>query len=153
MFCGEGRKPAVFLGTHSPRLDEKGRLILPAKFREQLEEGVVVTRGQERCLYVFPLAEFARIADQLRQAPVTSKQARDYLRVFLSGASDESVDRQGRITIPTALRTYAGLTRDCAVIGAGQRVEIWEAAAWDTYLAEQEQAFAEQAEEVVPGLF
>jgi len=143
----------VFLGTHSPRLDEKGRLILPAKFREQLEEGVVVTRGQERCLYVFPLAEFARIADQLRQAPVTSKQARDYLRVFLSGASDESVDRQGRITIPTALRTYAGLTRDCAVIGAGTRVEIWEATAWDTYLSEQEQAFAEQAEEVVPGLF
>jgi MraZ protein len=143
----------MFLGTHSPRLDEKGRLILPAKFREQLEDGVVVTRGQERCLYVFPVAEFARLADQLRQAPVTSKQARDYLRVFLSGASDEIVDRQGRVTIPTALRTYAGLTRDCAVIGAGQRVEIWEAAAWDSYLAEQEQVFAEQAVEVVPGLF
>jgi MraZ protein len=143
----------VFLGTHSPRLDDKGRLILPAKFREQLEEGVVVTRGQERCLYVFPLAEFARIAEQLRQAPVTSKQARDYLRVFLSGASDESVDRQGRMTIPTALRTYAGLTRDCAVIGAGTRVEIWDATAWDSYLNEQEQAFAEQAEEVIPGLF
>lgn len=143
----------MFLGTHSPRLDDKGRLILPAKFRDQLEEGVVVTRGQERCLYVFPVAEFARLADQLRQAPVTSKQARDYLRVFLSGASDELVDRQGRVTIPTALRTYAGLTRDCAVIGAGQRVEIWDATAWDTYLAEQEQVFAEQADEVVPGLF
>ncbi len=143
----------MFLGTHSPRLDDKGRLILPARFRDQLEEGVVVTRGQERCLYVFPVAEFARLADQLRQAPVTSKQARDYLRVFLSGASDEMVDRQGRVTIPTALRTYAGLTRDCAVIGAGQRVEIWDATAWDTYLAEQEQVFAEQADEVVPGLF
>ena len=143
----------MFLGTHSPRLDDKGRLILPAKFRDQLEEGVVVTRGQERCLYVFPVAEFARLADQLRQAPVTSKQARDYLRVFLSGASDELVDRQGRVTIPTALRTYAGLTRDCAVIGAGQRVEIWDATAWETYLAEQEQVFAEQADEVIPGLF
>ena len=143
----------MFLGTHSPRLDEKGRLILPAKFREQLEEGVVVTRGQERCLYVFPVAEFARLADQLRQAPVTSKQARDYLRVFLSGASDELVDRQGRVTIPTALRTYAGLDREVAVIGAGQRVEIWDLGAWETYLNEQEQVFAEQAEEVVPGLF
>ena len=143
----------MFLGTHSPRLDEKGRLILPAKFREQLEAGVVVTRGQERCLYVFPAAEFERLAEQLRQAPVTSKQARDYLRVFLSGASDEVPDKQGRITLPTNLRTYAGLDRDCAVIGAGQRVEIWDAAAWDSYLAEQEQAFAEQAEEVVPGLF
>jgi MraZ protein len=143
----------MFLGTHTPRLDDKGRLILPAKFREQLEAGVVVTRGQERCLYVFPSAEFERVAGQLRQAPVTSKQARDYLRVFLSGASDEQLDRQGRITIPTALRTYAGLDRDCAVIGAGERVEIWDAAAWDSYLVEQEPAFAEQAEEVVPGLF
>ena len=143
----------MFLGTHSPRLDDKGRLILPAKFREQLEAGVVVTRGQERCLYVFPLAEFERLAEALRQAPVTSKQARDYLRIFLSGASDEAMDKQGRVTIPPALRGYAGLDRDCAVIGAGQRVEIWDATAWQTYLTEQEQAFAEQAEEVIPGLF
>lgn len=143
----------MFLGTHAPRLDDKGRLILPAKFREQMEEGVVVTRGQERCLYVFPAAEFERLAGQLRQAPVTSKQARDYLRVFLSGASDEVPDKQGRITLPTHLRSYAGLDRDCTVIGAGERVEIWDAGAWEAYLAEQEQAFAEQAEEVVPGLF
>ncbi|GAB3262848.1 division/cell wall cluster transcriptional repressor MraZ [Kineosporia babensis] len=143
----------MFLGTHTPRLDDKGRLILPAKFREQLEAGVIVTRGQERCLYVFPVDEFSRIAGQLRQAPVTSKQARDYLRVFLSGASDEAVDKQGRVTIPAMLRTYAGLNRDCAVIGAGERIEIWDLAAWESYLSEQEQAFAEQAEEVVPGLF
>ncbi len=143
----------MFLGTHSPRLDDKGRMILPAKFRDELREGVVVTRGQERCLYVFPASEFARLAEQLRQAPVTSKQARDYLRVFLSGASDEAVDGQGRITIPAALRHYAGLSRDCSVIGAGQRVEIWDASAWEQYLNEQEQVFAEQAEEVIPGLF
>jgi MraZ protein len=143
----------MFLGTHTPRLDDKGRLILPAKFREQLEEGVIVTRGQERCLYVFPVEEFSRISEQLRQAPVTSKQARDYLRVFLSGASDEAVDKQGRVTIPAMLRTYAGLNRDCAVIGAGQRIEIWDLTAWESYLQEQEQTFAEQAEEVVPGLF
>ena len=143
----------MFLGTHSPRLDEKGRLILPAKFRDQMDEGVVITRGQERCLYVFPAAEFERLAGQLRQAPVTSKQARDYLRVFLSGASDEAVDRQGRVTIPPVLRSYAGLYRDRAVIGAGERVEIWAAEAWEAYLAQQEQAFAEQADEVVPGLF
>jgi MraZ protein len=143
----------MFLGTHTPRLDDKGRLILPAKFREQLEKGVIVTRGQERCLYVFPVDEFSRLSEQLRQAPVTSKQARDYLRVFLSGASDEAVDKQGRVTIPAMLRTYAGLNRDCAVIGAGQRIEIWDLTAWESYLQEQEQAFAEQAEEVVPGLF
>jgi MraZ protein len=143
----------VFLGTHSPRLDDKGRLILPARFRDQLAGGLVVTRGQERCLYVFPAREFERIHEQLRQAPVTSKQARDYLRVLLSGASDEVPDKQGRITLPPALRAYAGLERDCAVIGAGSRVEIWDAGAWERYLAEQETAFSETAEEVVPGLF
>src|SRR4051812_2791291 len=143
----------MFLGTYLPRLDDKGRLILPAKFRDQLEAGAVGTRGQERCLYVFPRAGFGRIPAQLRPAPGTRKQARDFLRVCLSGASDEVPDKQGRIAIPTVLRTYAGLERDCAVIGAGQRVEIWDAEAWEQYLARQEEAFAEQAEEVVPGLF
>ena len=142
----------MFLGTHSPRLDDKGRLILPAKFREKLAGGLVVTRGQERCLYVFAMDEFVRIADQMRSAPMTSKSARDYLRVFLSGASDEIPDKQGRVTIPTTLREYAGLDRDLAVIGAGSRIEIWDAGAWARYLADQEQAFSEQAEEVVPGL-
>ena len=143
----------MFLGTHTPRLDDKGRLILPARFRDQLAPGLVLTRGQERCLYVFTTAEFARLHEQLRQAPTSSKQARDYLRVLLSGASDEMPDKQGRITIPTQLRTYAGLDREVTVIGAGSRVEIWDTPAWETYLAEQEEAFATTAEEVVPGLF
>lgn len=143
----------MFLGTHSPRLDDKGRLILPARFRDQLAPGLVLTRGQERCLYVFTTVEFGRLHEQLRQAPTSSKQARDYLRVLLSGASDEMPDKQGRITIPTQLRTYAGLDREVTVIGAGSRVEIWDTPAWETYLAEQEEAFATTAEEVVPGLF
>jgi MraZ protein len=142
----------VFLGTHSPRLDDKGRLFLPAKFRAQLADGLVVTRGQERCLYVFDMAEFVRLAEQMRSTPVTSRAARDYLRVFLSGASDEVPDKQGRITIPPALRQYAGLDRECTVIGAGARVEIWDAGAWTTYLEATEQAFSDQAEEVIPGL-
>ncbi len=142
----------MFLGTHAPRLDDKGRLILPAKFRDQLAEGLVMTKGQERCLYVFPMAEFERITEAMRQAPVTSKAARDYMRVFLSGASDEVPDRQGRVTIPTSLRRYAGLERDCVVIGAGSRIELWDAPSWDRYLAEQEQAFSELSEEVLPGL-
>lgn len=143
----------MFLGTHLPRLDEKGRLILPAKFRDQLEAGVVVTRGQERCLYLFPIAEFRAHAERLRAAPVTSKRARDHLRVLLSGAYDEVPDRQGRITLPAALRGYAGLQREVAVLGMGERVEIWDASSWESYLAEQEQTYSDQAEEVVPGLF
>ncbi|MFW6187828.1 MAG: division/cell wall cluster transcriptional repressor MraZ, partial [Actinomycetota bacterium] len=93
----------MFLGTYSPRLDEKGRLILPAKYREELAEGLVLTRGQERCLYVFSVREFERVHEQLRAAPLSSKQARDYIRVFLSGASDEVPDKQGRVTIPPPL--------------------------------------------------
>jgi MraZ protein len=143
----------MFLGTHTPRLDEKGRLFLPAKFRDELAGGLVVTKGQERCLFVFPMAEFSRVADQLRAAPMTHKAARAYSRVFFASAHDEVPDRQGRITIPAHLREYAGLDRDCVVIGASTRVEIWDRQAWDTYLAESEEAFAEVAEEVLPGVF
>jgi MraZ protein len=143
----------MFLGTHAPKLDEKGRLILPAKFRDELASGLVLTRGQEHCVYVFSQREFESLHEKIRQAPVTSKQARDYLRVFLSGASAEVPDKQNRVTIPAALRTYAGLDRDLVVIGAGSRAEIWDAQAWETYLEEQETAFANTEEEVIPGLF
>jgi MraZ protein len=142
----------VFLGTHSPRLDEKGRLFLPARFRDELADGLVITKGQERCLYVFTSAEFARRADALQAASINAKAARDYGRIFFSSASDEVPDKQGRIIIPPPLRTYAGLDRDCTVIGANTRVEIWDAAAWESYAAAQEQAFAELSEEVAPGL-
>ena len=104
----------MFLGTHAPRLDEKGRLFLPAKYRDELSGGVVITKGQERCLYVFPQDVFGRITE--------------------------------------ALRTYAGLDRDCVVIGANTRLEIWDAQAWETYLAAQEDSFSEAAEEVLPGI-
>ncbi|MGR4009592.1 division/cell wall cluster transcriptional repressor MraZ [Leucobacter sp. 1207-22] len=143
----------MFLGTFTPRLDEKGRLILPAKFRAELADGLVITRGQEHCLYVFSEREFAEMHDRIRQAPVTSKQARDYLRVFLSGAHPDSPDKQHRVTIPQSLRDYAGLDRELAVIGAGSRAEIWDAEAWTRYLSEQESAFSEIEEEVIPGMF
>ena len=89
---GASARPARFLGTHHPRLDDKGRLFLPAKFRDRLAGGLVITPGQERCLYVFPEPEFDRIFDRIRQAPVTSKAARDYQRMFMAKASDETVD-------------------------------------------------------------
>jgi MraZ protein len=142
----------VFLGTHAPRLDEKGRLILPAKYREELAGGVVITKGQERCLYLFPQEEFTRITEALRTAPVTAKSVRDYSRVFFASASDETPDKQGRVTIPAALRDYAGLQRDCVVIGANTRLEIWDAEAWTSYLDQQEDAFSDASEEVLPGV-
>jgi MraZ protein len=147
-----GRWAPVFLGTHTPRLDEKGRLILPAKYRDELAPGLVLTKGQERCLYVFPLPEFDRLTQALRTAPVTAKSVRDYSRVFFASASDEVPDKQGRITLPPALREYAGLQRDCVVIGANTRLEIWGAEAWTSYLDQQEDAFSDASEEVLPGV-
>jgi MraZ protein len=142
----------VFLGTYAPRLDEKGRIIMPAKFAEELADGVVLTRGQEHCIYVFAQAEFERMHETLRQAPLASKEARSFLRVFLSGAHAEMPDKQRRVTIPPALRAYAGLERDLAVLGVGDRVEIWDASAWERYLAEHEDEFSDTAGEVVPGI-
>ena len=142
----------MFLGTHSPRLDDKGRMFLPAKYREDLADGVVITKGQERCLYVFPAEEFARITEALRAAPVTAKAVRDYSRVFFASASDEAPDKQGRVTIPQGLRDYAGLQRECVVIGANTRLEIWDSAAWTAYLSNQEDAFSAASEEVLPGV-
>jgi MraZ protein len=141
----------VFLGTHTPRLDDKGRLILPARFRDELAGGVVITKGQERCLYGFPMPEFQRIAEQLRATPMTNKAARAYSRVFFASAHDEVPDKQGRVTIPAHLREYAGLDRDLAVIGASSRVEIWDKTSWENYLTESEDDFADIEEGVLPG--
>ena len=142
----------MFFGTYTPRLDEKGRLALPAKFREALREGLVMTKGQDRCLYVFPRSDFARVTEQLASAPVTDKRTRDFLRVFYSGAADEVPDKQGRVTVPPQLRSYANLDRDCVVIGANARIEIWESQAWEQFMAAQEQTFSEMEDEVVPGV-
>lgn len=141
-----------FLGTHTPKLDDKGRLTLPAKYRDHLVDGLVITRGQERCLYVFAPEDFLKAATAMQAAPTTSRGVRDFMRMFLSGASDETPDRQGRITIPPVLREYAGLERECTVIGAGSRFEIWNETAWQEYSAQVEPAYADQSEEVIPGI-
>ena len=111
----------------------------------------MICKGQDRCLYVFPVTEFSRVTDALRTAPVTDRRVRDYSRVLFASASNEKPDGQGRITVPPPLRQYAGLTKDSVVIGANTRVEVWDAQAWQSYLDNTEQSFAD-AEEVLPGL-
>ena len=144
---------ALFLGTHAPRLDDKGRVFLPAKYREDLAEGLVVTRGQEHCLYVFTKARFEELARSFSSASFTSAPARDLHRLFFSGAFDEVPDKTGRVTIPARLRQYADLERAVVVIGAGDRLEIWDAPTWEAFLATKEDAFsALSSVEVVPGL-
>lgn len=142
----------MFLGTHTPRLDDKGRLALPARFRSELEGGLVIAKGHERCLFVFTVAEFDRLTEGMR-GPVTDKRLRSYSRVFFASASLEIPDSQGRVTVPAPLRQYAGLEKDCVVIGASTRVEVWDAANWQTYLNENEQNFADAEEEAMPGFF
>lgn len=143
----------MFLGTYEPKLDDKGRVFLPAKFREDMEGGIVLTRGQEHCIYAFPASRFDDMTKDLLTAPLSSKQARDWIRVMLSGAYKEAPDKQGRISIPADLRAYAGLGRELTVIGAGSRAEIWNAESWREYLAVQEEVFSQTAEEIIPGMF
>ncbi|MGB3414334.1 MAG: division/cell wall cluster transcriptional repressor MraZ [Microbacteriaceae bacterium] len=142
----------MLLGEFNPKLDEKNRLILPAKLRADFADGMVLTRGQEKCVYAFPPKEFQELYDKVRQAPVSSKQARNYLRLFLSGASDEAMDKQNRVTIPQTLRDYAGLDRELAVVGLGTRIEIWDAEAWKAFVSEEEDNYSAIEEEVIPGL-
>ena len=142
----------MFFGTYTPKLDDKGRLFLPAKFREDLADGLVVTRGQERCLTVWSMSDFQKLTDRLREAPVTNKGTRDYVRMLFAAASQEVPDKQGRINIPSVLREYASLTKDVMVIGAMNRVEIWDPTSWQEYSEAQEQVFSDLSDEVFPGI-
>ena len=142
----------MFLGTFLPRLDEKNRLILPAKWRPAFDGGIVMTRGQERCVFAFPRAAFESFVDELAGAPLSNKDARDYSRMLLAGAQDEVPDKQGRITLAPLLREYAGLTKDLAVLGVGRRLEVWDAATWQGQQAAGEQAFSERTTEILPGV-
>lgn len=143
----------MLLGTHTPRLDDKGRVVLPAKFREELADGIVLTKGQDRCVVLWPAAEFEKYAARLNEASRSNAAVRSYLRVLFSGAFDQIPDKQGRIGLPQQLRDYAGLDREVVVAGNGATAEIWDETAWQQYLASQEETFSELGEEVVPGLF
>lgn len=137
----------LFMGTYTPRLDEKGRLFLPAKFRDRLAEGLVVTQGQEECLVVWPADVFAREAERVAARPMTNRASRSYNRVLFAGGDEGTPDKQGRISIPAHLREYAGLDRDVVVIGVRDRLEIWNPGRWRTFHSEAMQGFAELDED------
>jgi MraZ protein len=143
----------MFLGTHTPKLDDKGRLTLPAKFRDELAGGLMVTKGQDHCLYVFPHAEFEQMARKVAEAPFTNESVRAYQRYLFAGTEEQRPDAQGRIAVAAELRRYAGLNKACVVIGAITRLEIWDAQAWQSYLDEHEDSYAKAREEVLPGVF
>lgn len=115
----------MFMGEYSHTIDAKGRLIVPSKFREQLGNEFVVTKGLDRCLFVYSHQEWEKIVESFNSKPLTSKDARKFMRFFFAGAVSCEVDKQGRILIPTPLRTYAGLEKDVVTIGVLNRAEIW----------------------------
>ncbi|WP_347347056.1 division/cell wall cluster transcriptional repressor MraZ [Nigerium sp.] len=141
----------MFLGTYTPRLDEKGRFFLPAKFRDELAEGLVIAKGQEHCLAIYTPEGFQQEAARAMSGPSTLRGIRDFQRMYASGASEEVPDKQGRLTVPPMLRQYAGLDKEIAVIGAFNRIEIWDLAAWEAYQTAQEEEFARLDGEIAPG--
>ena len=144
--------PPLLLGTYTPKIDAKGRMALPAKLRARSGDGMVMARGQERCVYLLPQIEFRRIAMRIQRTSMGNRAAREYLRVFLSGAVEQNPDRQGRVLVPQMLRDYAGLGDDIVVIGVGTRAEIWNRQAWEEYLADKEQEYSDIADDVLPAV-
>ena len=122
----------MFMGEYNHSVDAKGRLIVPSKFREQLGNEFVVTKGLDGCLFVYSQEEWKRIEESLREKPLTSKDARKFMRFFFAGAANCEVDKQGRILLPAHLREFAGLEKDVVLVGVGSRVEIWSKDKWET---------------------
>ena len=141
----------MFVGTHTPKLDGKGRLFLPAKFREEMKEGLVITRGQDRALDVRTRAAFDEFSARFAQASQTDGRLRAYGRMLFALASEQVPDAQGRITISPELREYAELDREVKVIGVYTRLEIWNPTKWAEYTQAQEPGYSDLQTEIFPG--
>lgn len=139
----------MFMGEYHHNIDEKGRLIMPAKFRNDLKDKFIITRGLEKCLYVYSLEDWDKLVNKLNTLPFTKKDARIFIRSFFSGAAQIEVDRQGRINITSPLIDHAGLTKECVIIGANDRIEIWSKDEWDKFL----DVNSEKLEDIAENLF
>jgi len=134
--------PRGFYGTYTPRMDDKGRVTLPAKYRESFKNGVMLVRGQDHCVYLFTPEGFEEFAEAAINAPITDERARGYQRYMLANTDEQRPDAQGRITITPRMREYARLTKDLVITGIGLRMELWDADEWAAYEARQEAAYA-----------
>ena len=136
----------MFMGEYHHTIDEKGRIIIPAKFREMLGEKFIVTRGIETCLFVYPNDEWQKIVTKLESLPFTKRDARQFIRFFLSGATTAEFDKQGRVNLTAPLIDYAKLEKDCVVIGTGSRLEIWSKEDWDSFFESAQDNMSDIAE-------
>ncbi|SHE38958.1 MraZ protein [Caldanaerobius fijiensis DSM 17918] len=136
----------MFFGEYQHTMDPKGRVILPSKFREELGDSFIITKGLDECLFVYSKSEWERIEQKLRELPLNRKDARAFMRFFFAGASQCEVDKQGRVLIPQNLREYASLKKDLMIIGVSTRVEIWSLEKWQKYINDTGALFEEIAE-------
>lgn len=139
----------MFMGEYQHSIDEKGRLIIPAKFRDTLGQAFIITRGLDNCLFVYPAKEWALLEQKLKALPLMKSDARAFTRFFFSGATECELDKQGRVNIPNNLVEHAKLMKDCIVIGVSNRVEIWSKELWNSYSEHSEESFNEIAEKLV----
>ncbi|KRL99912.1 division/cell wall cluster transcriptional repressor MraZ [Liquorilactobacillus satsumensis] len=139
----------MFMGEFRHTIDEKGRLIIPAKFREDLGEKFVITRGMDGCLFGYPQNEWDKLEQKLQKLPLTKKDARAFVRFFYSAATECEFDKQGRISVPKPLREHAALDKKCVVVGVSNRFEIWAQTRWDDFSTEAEGNFDEIAENMI----
>ncbi len=136
----------MFIGEYSHSLDFKGRIAVPARFRKRLSSGAVVTRGLDNCLFLYPKAEWLKLAEKLSNLPISQAKSRAFARLMLAGAMDASIDKQGRILIPEYLRRYARLKRQTVIAGLFNRLEIWDQETWNKYKAVTEKDAGKIAE-------
>lgn len=139
----------MFMGEYQHSIDDKGRIIIPAKFRDLLGSSFVITRGLDQCLFVYPMQEWEQLEEKLKTLPLMKSDARAFTRFFFSGATECEWDKQGRVNIPGNLRQYAGLEKECVVLGVSNRVEIWSRSTWTQYFEQSEESFNEIAEKLV----
>ena len=136
----------MLMGEFHHSIDEKGRLIVPSKFREELGNSIIVTRGLEDCLFVYSEMEWIKVVSKLKSLPFTKKDARSFTRMFLSGATDADFDKQGRIKIALPLLEYAELKKECVIIGVNDRLEIWSKEIWDSFMKESSENLSDLAD-------
>lgn len=141
----------MLMGEYHHSIDEKNRIIIPSKFRNELGDSFVITRGLEKCLFVYSMNEWNNIVAKLKALPFTRKDSRNFTRFFMSGATLCTLDKSGRACITSPLVHYAGLTKDCVIIGANDRLEIWDNEAWNNFFESNEDNFAEIAENLFGG--
>ncbi|MCD6284181.1 division/cell wall cluster transcriptional repressor MraZ [bacterium] len=138
----------MFIGEHLHTIDSKKRIAIPSKFRKEIGRSIVITRGMDECLVVYPLEEWRILADKLSKLPISQREARRFARIVLGGAMKVKLDKLGRILIPDYLKEYAGLNKNVVITGLYNRLEIWDKRKWDTYRKKAEREVSSIAEKL-----